>query len=436
MEKPKGDPCEMSRRDLLQGIVKGSAIAGAVGLVGSDVLGFTGSTIPANAADKYITPYNTPMVGKSANQNRLRSAYKAENHKSLDWSRAGEFEPSLPDQGCFVFSAYVALVKTKSFGSKKSIIDFATEMHNAGAISSWCAMVNPSAGLRAYGATWVQDNPSLRDAASIEKELAKGGVVIVGVGGNGTGGSSNHYMVVDYVKDGEIYVHDTGEFQGGPALSSLIGNFSPASITQAAVLVGKVPANTEPNILDGGSSGTDKPKEKEEKSTGGGGGMLSEEDLRGMEHFKQYKSSIDAMESKVNKTAPPTLASLGISEQNQISKLESAIRDGKKTPQDYLGVGVSFVGLLGMVYSMFMFVTFLFDRSNNIIDANLLRKLTFGKMETVHDPEDVREEGGTRFVSWKGILTWVGLCIVISLLLLTGALFDFISWFAQIVRGS
>lgn len=419
---------EFTRRDLLGGIVKGSAIAAAIGAVGADALGVIGETTPALAQDD-PRPQPSNVIGDAWSNNQGRftpgtagNASVAEGGYAMDLS--GFNYPVFSAEGCGNFTSYALGRKVGALGPDIQIDKWLQGMINNGLIS-----YENFANIPNSAASFGIEHRGNRGAANLESVKAAWNEGLVSVVWMHQAGP--HFVLIDYVEGDNIFIVDSGSWAYATLNEYLNNGYS---ISDHHVMMASKPAKDLPRLSKGEGGGSGAAKEEEEKRVVAAGGIVKEEDLKGMKHYKELKAQYDFMSTKGQKggdSAPP----LGIADTKKVEELNSAINYGKKTPQDYLGVGVSFVGLLGMVYSMFMFMSFLFDRSNNIVDANLLRKLTFGKMEAVQDNDDVREEGGVRYVSWKGILTWTGLCILISMLLLTGALFDFISWVAKIVIG-
>lgn len=155
--------------------------------------------------------------------------------------------------------------------------------------------------------------------------------------------------------------------------------------------------------------------EKKEKKSAGGGAVLSEWELRGMPDEVKWSGDV-----KIEEKSAKDLSS---GENYAISKLSDDLENGSKHWADKINVFVAFVGLILMIWGMFLWMGALFDHVNNLVPIHLVRKLTFGKFEYTSDKEEAEVDG---MISAKGIVIRGFGAIIIGLLLLSGVMMGFL----------
>lgn len=431
--RPGDEPFDFTRRELLGGMLKGSAIAGAIGFVGADALGFGGGAVAAHASqlgqDTRPKPWN--KVGKPVTNNQ--QSWKPSTRNGNATVEEGGYPMNIPGYdyhsfgaaGCGMFAAYAMAIKSGKLGSKVGIDSWVNELISKGAVGS----VNYYNGYGIAQALGVETQQRVGPLTiqRVKQGYDEGFIPVVYLNVSDAGIGVQHFVMVDHIVGDKLYIIDS------EGMCETLNEYTAkVSIAQIDLYKGIKPAKDLPKLTEGKGGAAD-PK-IEDKQIIAAGGIVREEDLKGMAHYKQTKQAYDSMIKVVNPLSESSLAEMSIAEQKQVTELDKAINGGKTTFQDNLSVGVSFVGLLGMVYSLFLFAAYFFDKTNNFVNVNALSKLTAGKMETVHDVDDVRTEDGVRYVGLVGVLKWAAVCIIVSLLLMSGVLFDFLIWFQTFIK--
>lgn len=189
------------------------------------------------------------------------------------------------------------------------------------------------------------------------------------------------------------------------------------------VMNGEIPSETSSSDSDESSSS------KSKSSSNDSGGIVKEEDLTGMDSFKEREKWRGELEGQGSTIEDAVIDDLRDDEIVSVRRLQQDMADGKKTTTDYLSSGVSAIGYAGMIYSVLLFFAFIFDTSNNFVEGSVVKGMTGGKLETVYDKDDVGKSGGTTKISWGGAIKYSSIGLVVSLLLLSGVAFG---WYESI----
>lgn len=168
----------------------------------------------------------------------------------------------------------------------------------------------------------------------------------------------------------------------------------------------------------------DKDKVKDDNGGGGSpGGKVDEEDLEGMSSYKKRKELEEKIEKSGVKIEDADRENLTIEELESLASLDSSLTAGQKTATDYASSAVSFIGIAGMMYSVLLFFAYLFDTTNNITEGSVVKAMTGGRLESVHDPEDVGKDGKTTKIAMKGAFKYALIGVLFSLVIVSGTFF-------------
>lgn len=148
------------------------------------------------------------------------------------------------------------------------------------------------------------------------------------------------------------------------------------------------------------------------------GGILKEDDLVGM-------PQIFDLTDGATKVDLPAAESLGVAQNYALEELQEQNLANQKTLGDYLKMGVSFVGVLLMFWSLFILMAGLFDYVNTFIPFKLLPALTFGKREFAPDVGRERVAGQ---IGWLGLFTLAAVGCLFGVVIVQGVIFDLLNW--------
>lgn len=424
---------EPSRRDFMKLLAAGTGAAAGIGAFGLESnQGTKLEPALANQVDVRPTPWNVVGNPMSNNQQSWKPSTRTGNATVAE----GGYAMDIPGfnyhifgaEGCGQFAAYAMGIKSGYLSKDIGIDAYVDGAIKAGNLRdpNWYNYAGHATGMG------ITDFKQIRGGlAEVKQGYDDGYIPIVYLNLYEAGFGYQHFVMIDYIEGDKIYIVDSEGL--GDTLQWYTNKG--ISLAQIDLYRGKKPANELPRI----SNGTEGIQEQKEliNLTRDGVGLLKEEDLTGMQSWKEVKGLSERMweSANVEVTKQMTIDSLSIGEQNQIANLDESINSGKKSFSDYANIGVSVLGFAGMFYSMFLFFAYIFDRTNNFVDIKLLNKITAGKMEVVHDKEDVRNEGGVRYVDAWGIVKWASLALVISLLLVSGWAVNTISWLILKIQG-
>lgn len=150
-----------------------------------------------------------------------------------------------------------------------------------------------------------------------------------------------------------------------------------------------------------------------------GNEIISEWDLVGMEGLK---TRID--DNALKDYTLPDRSNLSIGEAYSVESVKEDIAINKTAlSYDNARVGVVFVGLLLILYSVFMFLGLVFDKVNTFIDISMVGILTFGVLKFSDDDFTKGEEG---YVSTNRVIVISIVVMVVGLLLVSGGVLPFL----------
>lgn len=197
-----------------------------------------------------------------------------------------------------------------------------------------------------------------------------------------------------------------GAYEGGPGKivkSFALGNVASAGATSGA------PAKAADNATKGGSAGDS--------------GLVAEEDLEGMEQYKAYKAIVEGsiVPASVKIVLPEELTT---DDSKRLAALQENVDASKTTIQERANQGIAFAGMLGALYTMVLFFTHIFDRTNVFFESKFLKTVSFGRLEAVYDKEDsgLVEGTKTRRVTFMQMTFLAILGMLASILLISGYL--------------
>lgn len=182
--------------------------------------------------------------------------------------------------------------------------------------------------------------------------------------------------------------------------------------------------------IAGGKTKDDDKGDGKEKDTGGNegggdgnGGKTEEEDLTGMSSYKKRKELEEKIDKSGVKIEDADKENMTLEELESLANLDSSITSQQKTATDVASSGIALFGIAGVMYSVLLFFAYLFDTSNNFTEGSLVRVMTGGRLESVHDPDDAIKEGKTTKIAMKGAFKYSLIGILFSLILISGAFF-------------
>lgn len=161
------------------------------------------------------------------------------------------------------------------------------------------------------------------------------------------------------------------------------------------------------------------------KSTGS---LVTESDLTGM----PIESTLLAEQKRLSLKSRDDLSQ---ADQTKLVAIETALNAQKVTLGDRLFTIVSFIGLLVVLYSVFMIVCFIFDYTNTFIEISLLSLMSFGKWRIVSQ-EDVHngivkagqnKAKGVTYLTPKMLIFRAVVACIVGFLLISGAVSNFIA---------
>lgn len=155
-------------------------------------------------------------------------------------------------------------------------------------------------------------------------------------------------------------------------------------------------------------------------------GIPGEDELEGMENYKKRLEQEKSIKSgKIPENA--TSQDLTLTEQKRLTALSDSMNSGK-TASDYANLGVSVAGVGLMLFTVLLFASYLFDRSNTLIEGQVTKKLTFNKLGVAYVKEEVgkSESDGIRYLSWWGIAGYCAVGMILALFLVNGMFFTII----------
>lgn len=144
-------------------------------------------------------------------------------------------------------------------------------------------------------------------------------------------------------------------------------------------------------------------------------GIISEWDLVGM----PSKSSLSSGYSKVDL---PSYDDLDVSEMYSVNTIkEDIVSNNEFKLFDTVRVSVVFLGLLMVVYSVFLIVAYIFDRTNNIFEISLLSVISLGLLRYSDEEEHANRKG---YVGKNRIIKISAACIVVGMFIISGGVFS------------
>lgn len=146
--------------------------------------------------------------------------------------------------------------------------------------------------------------------------------------------------------------------------------------------------------------------------TKGGKMVVDEWGLTGMPDKIEWSGAQDIKEASRD--------DLSFAEQFAVSNLGEDLKLADIGWTDWANVGVSFVGLMTMMWGMFILFGMVFDKANVFINISLTKILTFGRLEYEPDPDMHSKETGKTGAG--GFIKRSALAIVIGLVLVSGVM--------------
>lgn len=144
------------------------------------------------------------------------------------------------------------------------------------------------------------------------------------------------------------------------------------------------------------------------------GGIVKEEDLTGMDSFKEREDMRSEMESDSNTIKDATLSDLSAGDQYSVANIRENIALQQMGIVHTAQVVISLIGMLVMVWGVLLFAGMLFDKTNNFFEFQMTRMLSFGRLEYAVSEEDISKTAlRGRQISVRALgAVFVGLFIV------------------------
>lgn len=169
-------------------------------------------------------------------------------------------------------------------------------------------------------------------------------------------------------------------------------------------------------IDSGGASTTEESESNSNDLNLSDDDVVLEEDLVGMSGLK---SKLKDNQSDVVLPSDDNLSSGELANRNTVKSQISEDRNQKL--MDVLRIGIVFLGLCSILYSVLLIVAYTFDKANNFFDVSLLSVISFGLLSVDDDVKGRR--GGT---SKKKLIKLFLMFFIVGSLIVSGAVFDWV----------
>lgn len=182
------------------------------------------------------------------------------------------------------------------------------------------------------------------------------------------------------------------------------------------------PSNTQPSIYDSTAlrDGTSEDPEVQ--------AQIENENIQFSRVVSEWElTGMHSQGGLLNDAVKPTFPGLEDIENlsNTQKKSLQAIKDNKEvngtSPEKYLNIALSFVGLLMIVYAILLSLALAFDRVNNIFDFSLVSIFTFGKVRLI-DKGDILDSDNLKnsYTSVKAVVVRCIILFVVGSVFLSG----------------
>lgn len=277
---------------------------------------------------------------------------------------------------------------------------------------------------------------STKEAKAILKGLyKKGKYLCVCVGAGGPVATTGHYIFIDgFNKKGEMLIGDSG--RGGKTWEYYYGKYG-GYFKYVNVISHKktkscdMPSIYDDNVGKGGKGG--KKKSTSENSDGIFSDIENEWELNGMPpQFKLSDVTIDL-------TFPEGFSD--VKDMKNMEVIADNIQASKTPGYKIFQVGVAFLGIVLLAYSLLLFLACLLEYSNPFIEISLLKILTIGRVRIL-DEEDIKydnrktgwdEVNKVTYMSYKMIFFRCGVIVIVGMVMVSGVIFRIVESLIDVV---
>lgn len=147
----------------------------------------------------------------------------------------------------------------------------------------------------------------------------------------------------------------------------------------------------------------------------GGNAIPDEIDLIGMDGTQTtYKENQQGMNL-------PTLDDLSIKDRQNVLGIANTLQILKEEESlNNMRIGVVFIGLFFLLYSIMLLLAWLFDKSNQFIEISLLGIISFGMLKFSEEDETIGKKG---YMNFKKLVVTEIVCLFTGLFLISGSMY-------------
>lgn len=135
-----------------------------------------------------------------------------------------------------------------------------------------------------------------------------------------------------------------------------------------------------------------------------------------------------------NFTKLPNMSDLTAEDRMDISKIQDGInKEIQEKESDYIRnirVATLIFALILVVYSLLLFLSYWFDRFNNIFEIELLRIVSFGKYYAQVDNETT--DGSAKALTMRGVILLLITGVLVAQFIMSGKMFSVLAWLVNL----
>jgi len=351
-----------------------------------------------------------------------------------NWEGAGDYESydlgrgsglNVADMGCATFACFQMYKKSGARPMDMTYDDFYKEWNTNALAKGHLSICNEQGGL-VWGQAEVfadgkfhyegRGTPSVEGLRQVHEA---GKLAIIGVLGE------NHWVLLDYVEGNDVYIIDSG--WGNAKLGDAPFNNNPVTVHVYTTTSTDLPKMSD--IKDGnGSAKTHEGEKKDENKDGQpkddtvhitGYEVKSEEDLVGMESYKELKKKWDEGLGRSDvKAALPSLQEAQRYAETQAVASHKERREAQEEPFShkammlvrYIGVGVT-------LWSIAIVLAALLDKFKPMFNFNFTYFATLTKFRYVEFGEDSGFYDGKMHATWGQLFGFALIFLVLGVLM-------------------
>ena len=231
---------------------------------------------------------------------------------------------------------------------------------------------------------------------------------------------AGHWVAVDTVKDGKVYIFDSSMEQSGPL--DFAEAYGSGDFRAFKLLKGDVKTLPTVDNWEGGGATTIGGTEKVEVDENG---IPKEYDLTGM--VKQNYLYNDQYPIK-------SVPMVNSQEKNKIELIKERMSSDKPGLADYGRTTVSVLGYLVNMWAVLMLIGFLLDKATPLTDNKALSVMSLGRFKTGTEITKDTKVNGVRIVTTKTVFIIFGILVLIGALLASGVIYNLFYWIAGLFQ--